>query len=226
MTDLESLDLSNNNFSGEIPQRLTKLTSLEVINVSYNLLVGPIPQGGQFGASDESSFVGNLGLCGIPLSKKCRNVDESWTPSTTMGTNDEEDDSDHLIDWIIRGLGCVSGFAAGCALGKYFTDRHHEWFVETFERRRRRKPKRKVSVILLFPVLTLSHASLQQQQLCHDQEKSALLQFRQRFIINSDIARHLSFCNLPQWVDKKLAVETDRKFELHVYFAKPYQCCH
>ncbi|KAJ8448968.1 hypothetical protein Cgig2_004023 [Carnegiea gigantea] len=145
MTDLESLDLSNNNLSGEIPQELTKLTSLEVINVSYNLLVGPILQGEQFGAFDESSFVGNLGLCGIPLSKKCRNVDESWTPSTTMGTNDEEHDSDHLIDWIIRGLGCVSGFAAGCALGKYFTDRHHEWFVETFERRRRRrKPKIKV----------------------------------------------------------------------------------
>ena len=85
MTDLESLDLSNNNLTGEIPQGLTKLTSLEVINVSYNLLVGPIPQGEQFGAFDESSVVGNLGLCGIPLSKKCRNVDESWTPSTTMG---------------------------------------------------------------------------------------------------------------------------------------------
>ena len=74
--------------------------------------------------------------------------------------------------------------------------------------------------ILLFPFLTLSHASLQQQQLCHDQEKSALLQFRRRFIINSDIARHLSFCNLPQWVDEKLAVETDRKFEFAYIFCQ------
>ncbi|KAJ8448972.1 hypothetical protein Cgig2_004027 [Carnegiea gigantea] len=42
-----------------------------------------------------------------------------------------------LIDWIIRSLGCIRGFAVGCALGKYFTDRNHEWFVETFQRRKR-----------------------------------------------------------------------------------------
>uniref|UniRef100_A0A7C8YKM4 2-alkenal reductase (NAD(P)(+)) n=1 Tax=Opuntia streptacantha TaxID=393608 RepID=A0A7C8YKM4_OPUST len=74
MTDLESLDLSNNMLSGEIPRGLTELTSLEVFNVSDNLLEGPIiPEGSQFGTFDNSSFMGNSGLCGTPLSKKCEN---------------------------------------------------------------------------------------------------------------------------------------------------------
>ncbi|KAJ8443474.1 hypothetical protein Cgig2_016957 [Carnegiea gigantea] len=134
MTELESLDLSNNRLSGEIPQSLTQLTSLEVFNVSHNLLKGPIPQGRQFGTFDSSSFARNLGLCGTPLSQKCGNAFE---PPPVAITNDGPEEDSMLIDWIIRSLGCISGFAVGCALGKYFTDRNHEWFVETFQRRKR-----------------------------------------------------------------------------------------
>ncbi|KAJ8448983.1 hypothetical protein Cgig2_004038 [Carnegiea gigantea] len=134
MIDLESLDLSNNRLSGEIPQSLTQLTSLEVFNVSHNLLKGPIPQGRQFGTFDSSSFSGNLGLCGNPLSQKCGNAFE---PPPAAITNDGPEEDSMLIDWIVRSLGYISGFAVGCALGKYFTDRNHEWFVETFQRRKR-----------------------------------------------------------------------------------------
>ncbi|OEL33393.1 hypothetical protein BAE44_0005588, partial [Dichanthelium oligosanthes] len=69
MTDLESLDLSCNQLSGEIPQELTNLTFLDVLNLSNNHLIGEIPQSRQFSTFDSSSFGGNTGLCGPPLSE-------------------------------------------------------------------------------------------------------------------------------------------------------------
>ncbi|KAJ8448975.1 hypothetical protein Cgig2_004030 [Carnegiea gigantea] len=144
IAELESLDLSNNRLSGEIPPSLTQLTFLEVFNVSHNLLKGPIPQGRQFGTFDSSSFSGNLGLCGNPLSQKCGNAFE---PPPAAITNDGPEEDSMLIDWIVRSLGYISGFAVGCALGKYFTDRNHEWFVETFQRRKRGSRSRAYSVV-------------------------------------------------------------------------------
>ncbi|KAJ8425893.1 hypothetical protein Cgig2_033166 [Carnegiea gigantea] len=136
--DLESLDLSMNKLSGGIPQELTKLTFLEVFNVSHNLLVGPIPQGSQFDTFDNSSFDGNPGLCGSVLSNKCGNMHVSPSTPPIVKTNEEEDSD--VIDWVIRASGCISGFAVGCAIGKYITDRNHEWFVETFGRRKKSRP--------------------------------------------------------------------------------------
>ncbi|KAJ8425891.1 hypothetical protein Cgig2_033164 [Carnegiea gigantea] len=129
--DLESLDLSMNKLSGGIPQELTKLTFLEVFNVSHNLLEGPIPQGSQFDAFDSSSFDGNPGLCGSLLSNKCGNMHESPSTPPIITTNEEEDSD--VIGWAIRALGYISGFAVGCVIGKYFTDRNHEWFEEEQE---------------------------------------------------------------------------------------------
>jgi hypothetical protein len=71
LSRLESMDLSWNQISGKIPQELASLTSLEVLNLSYNNLSGRIPQGGQFLTFSNSSFQGNAGLCGLPLSKQC-----------------------------------------------------------------------------------------------------------------------------------------------------------
>uniref|UniRef100_A0A7C9CW10 Uncharacterized protein n=2 Tax=Opuntia streptacantha TaxID=393608 RepID=A0A7C9CW10_OPUST len=137
MRDLESLDLSNNMLSGEIPSDLAQLTFLEVFNVSYNRLSGPIPQGSQLVARDNSSFIGNLGLCGVPLSKKCGHVGGGPSLQDAPESDDKKKDS-KSIDWIIRSLGCVGGFVVGCVLGKlYITDTYHEWFVETFGRRTR-----------------------------------------------------------------------------------------
>ena len=137
MTDLESLDLSNNMLSGEIPRGLTELTSLEVFNASYNLLEGPIPEGSQSGTFDNSSFMGNSGLCGTPLSKKCENELEPAPARIAIESKNDTEEESMLIDWIIRCLGCVGGFGVGCAFGKHLTDRNHEWFVKTFGRRRR-----------------------------------------------------------------------------------------
>ncbi|XP_072983384.1 receptor-like protein 7 [Typha latifolia] len=71
LVQLESLDLSSNQLSGQIPQELTALTFLSYLNLSYNNLAGRIPQVQQFLTFSNTSFLGNEGLCGLPLSKQC-----------------------------------------------------------------------------------------------------------------------------------------------------------
>ncbi|XP_027355874.1 phytosulfokine receptor 2-like [Abrus precatorius] len=64
MKNLETLDLSNNDLFGTIPPSFNSLTFLSKFSVAYNHLQGPIPTGGQFSSFPNSSFEGNLGLCG------------------------------------------------------------------------------------------------------------------------------------------------------------------
>ncbi|KAF7046367.1 hypothetical protein CFC21_055397 [Triticum aestivum] len=71
LMQLESLDLSNNELSGEIPSSMTALTSLSYMNLSYNTLTGKIPTGNQFHTFDASDYIGNIGLCGYPLTNNC-----------------------------------------------------------------------------------------------------------------------------------------------------------
>lgn len=75
LAKLESLDLSQNKLTGEIPMQLTDLTFLSVLNLSYNRLVGRIPVANQFLTFANDSYGGNLGLCGFPLSRKCRHLE-------------------------------------------------------------------------------------------------------------------------------------------------------
>ncbi|KAK9716195.1 hypothetical protein RND81_06G217300 [Saponaria officinalis] len=134
--DLQSLDLSRNKLSGSIPQELTQLTSLETFNASQNLLTGEIPTGRQFNTFDNTSFGGNVGLCGVPLSKSCNTENNTVVLEPVTGEDDEQ--GSNLIDWIVRTLGCASGIVVGFVIGKYFvTDKHDEWFMETFGRRKK-----------------------------------------------------------------------------------------
>ncbi|KAL8526614.1 hypothetical protein ACS0TY_015715 [Phlomoides rotata] len=74
---LESLDVSFNDLDGKIPSQLASLTFLSFLNVSYNHLVGRIPQGGKLQTFPKSCFIGNDGLCGLPLNKTC-NGTRTW----------------------------------------------------------------------------------------------------------------------------------------------------
>ncbi|KAF7145611.1 hypothetical protein RHSIM_Rhsim04G0102200 [Rhododendron simsii] len=74
---LVSLDLSNNQLSGTIPPAFKGMLSLIEVGFSNNLLTGPIPTFGPFQKSPNSSFLGNKGLCGEPLSLSCGNSDTS-----------------------------------------------------------------------------------------------------------------------------------------------------
>ncbi|KAJ1265442.1 hypothetical protein BS78_08G077100 [Paspalum vaginatum] len=81
LNQIESLDLSMNELSGEIPKELASLNFLSTLNLSYNRLVGRIPDSYQFSTFSGSSFLGNTGLCGPPLSKQCDNLEE---PNVTL----------------------------------------------------------------------------------------------------------------------------------------------
>ncbi|XP_064958737.1 LRR receptor-like serine/threonine-protein kinase FEI 1 isoform X3 [Musa acuminata AAA Group] len=76
---LHILDISSNTLSGIIPQSLDKLTKLSTFNVSMNFLTGRIPSDGAFFKFNETSFVGNRGLCGKQIDVVCK--DEIPSPS-------------------------------------------------------------------------------------------------------------------------------------------------
>ncbi|KAL3617474.1 hypothetical protein CASFOL_037795 [Castilleja foliolosa] len=100
---LESLDLSFNTLTGEIPNQLASLNFLSFLNVSYNQLFGRIPQGSQMQTFTESSYLGNVGLCGFPLNKTCRDAEENEI-------SEQESDED-LESWIY--VSAALGFIVG-----------------------------------------------------------------------------------------------------------------
>ncbi|XP_031285655.1 receptor-like protein 18 [Pistacia vera] len=132
LTQLESLDFPFNNFVGKIPNQLTSLTFLSVLNLSYNQLVGSIPQGNQFDTFQNDSYIGNFGLCGSPLSRKCIH-DEP--PSPVPLIYHEEDDESSWFDWKIALMGYECGFVLGLSIGYIaFTTRKPQWFIRKIER--------------------------------------------------------------------------------------------
>ncbi|KAK1288162.1 hypothetical protein QJS10_CPB19g01250 [Acorus calamus] len=95
----ESLDLSNNHLSGEIPSQLVKLHSLSVFRVSYNNLSGIIPYKDQFCTFNKSSFEGNPGLSGELIEKYCWSCTMHGTSQTYHDSSDGDDeDTSKAID--------------------------------------------------------------------------------------------------------------------------------
>ncbi|XP_057796871.1 receptor-like protein 9DC3 [Salvia miltiorrhiza] len=130
---LESLDLSSNKLDGGIPSELTRLTFLEKLNLSMNDLVGQIPQSNQFSTFDNDSYVGNLRLCGVPLTRKCNEEN-----GQLIGPEEEDDEEEEygFIDgfgWRSVVMGYGSGFIVGIGIG-YIIIRNGRpsWLVEFF----------------------------------------------------------------------------------------------
>ncbi|KAM3324826.1 hypothetical protein P3S67_005978 [Capsicum chacoense] len=94
---LESLDLSSNKIGGEIPQQPVSLIFLAVLNLSHNHLVGCIPKGKQFDTFENSSYQGNDGLRGFPLTKDCGGNDGVPQPITPVELDDDEEEEGDLI---------------------------------------------------------------------------------------------------------------------------------
>ena len=133
--NLESLDLSQNKLFGEIPQQLTQLTFLEFFSVSNNLLVGPIPQGKQFNTFPSNSFEGNLGLCGNPLIKNCKNY-EVLLPSSSTPKESQDSGSAFQFGWKIVMTGYGFGLIVGVTIGHILSARNQAWLMKTFEMRK------------------------------------------------------------------------------------------
>ncbi|KAE8725812.1 Leucine-rich repeat receptor-like tyrosine-protein kinase PXC3 [Hibiscus syriacus] len=71
LDNLVSLDVSSNQLTSDIPLAFKGTLSLIEVKISNNFLVGPIPVFVPFQKSPSSSFQGNKGLCGEPLSLSC-----------------------------------------------------------------------------------------------------------------------------------------------------------
>ncbi|KAJ1419319.1 Leucine-rich repeat [Sesbania bispinosa] len=107
---LESLDLSGNFLRGKIPSQLATLTFLSFLNLSFNHLVGKIPTGTQLQTFEASSFEGNDGLYGPPLTASSDNQVHVLSPPSPTGSGRSLE-----IDWnilsvelgLIFGLGIV-----------------------------------------------------------------------------------------------------------------------
>nr|GFB08376.1 leucine-rich repeat-containing protein [Tanacetum cinerariifolium] len=106
---IESLDLSWNQLIEEIPQSLAEIKGLTALNLSKNRLVGSIPNGTQFNIFDESSFEGNLGLCGLSLTKICN----EHTHKPLLESQEEESG----FTWEVVTLGYGCGTLLGLVMG-------------------------------------------------------------------------------------------------------------
>ncbi|KAF3456721.1 hypothetical protein FNV43_RR01375 [Rhamnella rubrinervis] len=115
---LTSIDLSNNRFDGEIPSSIGNL---------QNQLTGPIPQGKQLDTFSSSSFAGNPGLCGFPLSRNCETVD------SPVVHHAKEVESGDGFTWkpvaVGYGFGIVVGFIIGHVI---LSQRRSTWFWRSF----------------------------------------------------------------------------------------------
>ncbi|XP_071722162.1 receptor-like protein 6 [Rutidosis leptorrhynchoides] len=132
LTELESLDLSSNKLSGMIPPALAQLNFLAFFNVSDNHLSGPIPQVNQFHTFENDSYEGNLGLCGVPLTKKCGDpIEAPLAPPS--GAFAEE------IDWKIVLMGFGSGLVIGVVMGLNTTFKIEHWFLRLYRGSQQRR---------------------------------------------------------------------------------------
>ncbi|XP_057487566.1 receptor-like protein 33 [Actinidia eriantha] len=88
---LGSLDLSWNKLSGSIPVEFAWMSFLSFLNLSYNQLVGMIPGNTQLQSFSETSFEGNIGLCGPPLKASCRESDVKVPVVSALGGNSDSE---------------------------------------------------------------------------------------------------------------------------------------
>jgi len=127
LNNLEWLDLSWNQLKGEIPMVLTNLNFLEVLNLSENQLEGMIPTSRHFDTFNNDSYAGNPMLCGIPLSKTCKE-DKERPPCSTF---DEEESG---FGWKAVVVGYACGMIFGIILGcNVFFARNPQWLVRLVE---------------------------------------------------------------------------------------------
>ncbi|EER95121.1 hypothetical protein BDA96_01G453500 [Sorghum bicolor] len=122
LVELETLDLSSNTLSGSIPHSLDKLSKLTSFNVSMNFLTGAIPSSGSLINFNETSFVGNLGLCGKQINSVCKDALQSpsnglQSPSPDDMINKRNGNSTRLVISAVATVGALLLVALMCFWG-------------------------------------------------------------------------------------------------------------
>ncbi|CAN8238644.1 unnamed protein product [Cochlearia groenlandica] len=88
-----TLNISFNRLSGEIPESLGNLPVAVSLDLRNNDFSGEIPQSGSFSNQGPTAFLNNPKLCGFPLQKTCENTDQNSAesrkpPSSAKKNND------------------------------------------------------------------------------------------------------------------------------------------
>ncbi|KAF7820659.1 receptor-like protein EIX2 [Senna tora] len=113
MKSLESIDLSFNQLSGELPQSMSALSWLSVLNLSNNNFLGAILKGNQLQSFDDLSiYANNPYLCGAPLPTKCHVNDIPRPPSSIHSEDDkgDEEEKENILFYFVIALGFITGF--------------------------------------------------------------------------------------------------------------------
>ncbi|KAK7856587.1 receptor-like protein eix1 [Quercus suber] len=119
MSILESLDLSRNHLSRSMPPSMKNMIWLAFLNVSHNNLSGKIPLGNQFDTFQDSSYMENPQLCGVPLSKICSSDELIEDPHCSNENGDGENQGIQKEGhdgfkipsfYLSMGLGFIAGF--------------------------------------------------------------------------------------------------------------------
>uniref|UniRef100_A0A1J3EJH5 Receptor-like protein 12 n=1 Tax=Noccaea caerulescens TaxID=107243 RepID=A0A1J3EJH5_NOCCA len=129
LTQLESLDVSRNKLSGEIPQELGNLSFLAYMNFSHNKLVGLVPGSTQFRRQPCSSFEDNSRLFGPSIDEDCKVIHE---PAPHETPEPEEEDEEEVLSWIAAAIGFSPGIAFGLTIGYMFFSYKQAWFMNSF----------------------------------------------------------------------------------------------
>ncbi|KAK4706946.1 hypothetical protein R3W88_033507 [Solanum pinnatisectum] len=124
LTVLESIDLSKNQFLGQIPQSFSSLSTLSFLNLFDDNSSGMIPLSTQLQSFDLTSFQGNK-LCGLPLLMICNLDDNILNHEYEDDENDKEEG-----DWfyISMAIGFALSFWGVCGSLLFKRSWRHAYF--------------------------------------------------------------------------------------------------
>ncbi|CAL8127679.1 unnamed protein product [Prunus armeniaca] len=116
---LISLNLSRNGFTGVLPSNFGQLEMLESLDLSRNQISERIPLSTQLQTFNASAFMGNLGLCGPPLTQECPGDGATQDPAVPNGDGGDQtkQEDDGLISfgfYVSMVLGLIIGFWGAC----------------------------------------------------------------------------------------------------------------
>ncbi|KAF3963368.1 hypothetical protein CMV_012240 [Castanea mollissima] len=117
---LLTIDLSSCNLGPDFPKWLNTQLLIYFLDISRNGISDAIPSWfwnrGYFYIANPSGFIGNLALCGPPLTPKCLGDAEPNAESPKVGSKNNQEDGDEFLKclYIGMGLGFMVGFWGVC----------------------------------------------------------------------------------------------------------------
>ncbi|KAL7225738.1 hypothetical protein ACSBR1_020991 [Camellia fascicularis] len=135
ITIFKAVDFSHNKFDGNIPISIERLIALRVLNFSRNNFTGPIPLSlvnlTELELLDLSQNKLS-GLCGFPLSKKCKTPKVAESPSLPSSSSHNYKCRLDGFGWEAELMGYGCGAVFGLVIGSCIIRSKEEWLARIF----------------------------------------------------------------------------------------------